>query len=474
MVTRIGAASMRAIGAERRYCSGRTRLHRHNYEPKRIAVIGGGITGLSTAYYAAQKFPSAEITIFESTSRLGGVIESKPISVSGPSPGSFLCEVGPRTLRANAPRAVVTCELIHLLGLTDKLLKVPKDSPAAGTRYIMYPKRLVALPASDSVLIRRHIASIPAPTTFGMFRLLRIAWLAVTQPLFHGALSGVLQDMFIARRPGRLLDESIGHFVSRRWHPSLADNFLSAVMHGLYAGDIYQLSMKALMPKMWSLELAAEAHRIRMGPLLGSGGILRAMICAGDPRHRESDGRPATGESASLEAHRREHSMLDHLQNGISAELQQDLQKTSVFSFEGGIETLVDALGSGLKRYPKVDIQLGSKVTHISTRNDAIKIQVNDGIPQEFDSVIATIPFRLLKSLIPWQRSLSSLAAPAVTVMGKTLVSVRGPKSRLSLAAIGGKANWKINYRAAIKDWKWHVKSWLVILEYVQNLRLHV
>lgn len=82
------------------------RPSRLRQQPEKIAVIGGGITGLTAAYYASQRYPLAFITLFESSMRLGGFIESEYVSLDeGPA---VVCEKGPRTLRANAPRAPVT------------------------------------------------------------------------------------------------------------------------------------------------------------------------------------------------------------------------------------------------------------------------------------------------------------------------------------------------------------------------------
>ncbi|KAK9780660.1 putative Protoporphyrinogen oxidase [Seiridium cardinale] len=259
---------------------------RHHGSPTmEIAIFGGGITGLATAYYATHRFRSAHITIFEASSRLGGSIESTRLDVSSGSQSMrFLYEKGPRTLRVNAPRAAVKYELIQSRGLTSECLTVPNDSPVAGTRYILYPKHLVGLPAVNSPAIRRHIASIPAPSRLGLSRMGRYCWLIATEPLFHNLITGAFCDFFIARRPEGLRDESIGQFVTWRWGSDFTDNFLSAIIHGLYAGDINQLSVKSLMPKMWELEKQAEIHRRRWGPLIGMGGVLREMMCKDQPQ----------------------------------------------------------------------------------------------------------------------------------------------------------------------------------------------
>ena len=63
---------------------------------KSIAILGGGITGLSTAFTLLQTLPNANITIYEATNRLGGWINSEKIQVEG---GEVVFEWGPRNLR---------------------------------------------------------------------------------------------------------------------------------------------------------------------------------------------------------------------------------------------------------------------------------------------------------------------------------------------------------------------------------------
>ena len=67
-----------------------------NPDAENIAVLGGGITGLATAYHLAQTVPDAKITIFEKSSRLGGWIDSERVEVEG---GDVIFEWGPRSLR---------------------------------------------------------------------------------------------------------------------------------------------------------------------------------------------------------------------------------------------------------------------------------------------------------------------------------------------------------------------------------------
>lgn len=84
-----------------------------NHPITEVAVIGGGITGLASAYYLSTSLPDTKITLFESSSRLGGWLHSKTVDVSN---GKIIFEQGPRSLRPNTINASVTLDLVGLGG----------------------------------------------------------------------------------------------------------------------------------------------------------------------------------------------------------------------------------------------------------------------------------------------------------------------------------------------------------------------
>jgi hypothetical protein len=67
-----------------------------NPHARNIAILGGGITGLTTAFQLARTIPNAKITLFEKSNRLGGWLDSEVLQVDG---GEVLFEWGPRSLR---------------------------------------------------------------------------------------------------------------------------------------------------------------------------------------------------------------------------------------------------------------------------------------------------------------------------------------------------------------------------------------
>lgn len=74
-----------------------------------IAVLGGGITGLASAYYLSRFLPDARITLFEASTRLGGWLHSKQVNVGN---GKVVFEQGPRNLRPTNPNGLVTLDLV--------------------------------------------------------------------------------------------------------------------------------------------------------------------------------------------------------------------------------------------------------------------------------------------------------------------------------------------------------------------------
>lgn len=71
--------------------------------PKDIVVLGGGITGLSSAFHLSRKFPSSHIHLLEKSRRHGGWINSKRVKVNSEGKSAEIClESGPRTLRPNS------------------------------------------------------------------------------------------------------------------------------------------------------------------------------------------------------------------------------------------------------------------------------------------------------------------------------------------------------------------------------------
>jgi uncharacterized protein with NAD-binding domain and iron-sulfur cluster len=68
--------------------------------PKSIAILGGGLSGLSSAFHLSRRFPTTKLTLIEKQTRLGGWVRSQRVTIK--EKASILLEAGPRTLRPNS------------------------------------------------------------------------------------------------------------------------------------------------------------------------------------------------------------------------------------------------------------------------------------------------------------------------------------------------------------------------------------
>lgn len=175
------------------------------------------------------------------------------------------------------------------------------------------------------------------------------------EPALAGASSSFLGEVF---RPGRdddVTDESLGSFLERRLGSrQVADNLVSAVMHGIYAGDIYQLSAKSIMPFQWYLE----------GEY---GSILKGLYMV----QQDSSG--------TVPITQREADFIKSFQDepALERDFLQKLRGASVFSFRNGIQTLVNRLHDNLSAKENVKFKTATEVTKLEKDEETGKIKVS-------------------------------------------------------------------------------------------------
>jgi oxygen-dependent protoporphyrinogen oxidase len=172
-------------------------------------------------------------------------------------------------------------------------------------------------------------------------------WSLLTEPVFKGFFSGVLFELTREARPANLEDESVASFLNRRLgNPHIGNNIVSAVLHGIYAGDIYQLSAKSLLRKMWEQE---RQH-----------GSLTAALAS------ELQNKTVIMTKKDLD-----------LFNEISPNmLSERMKRTSVYTFKEGMGSLSKALESSLRENLNVEFKTGEKVTSVDydVEKDGIKV----------------------------------------------------------------------------------------------------
>lgn len=206
----------------------------------RVAILGGGLSGLVAAYEVQRQAPGSTVRLLEAAQRFGGVIHTERI-------GGYLLEHGADMLASQPDAALRLC---RQLGLAERLIK-----PSAGARgaAIFDSGRLVRVP--DGFVLMR-------PTRL---------WSMLTTPLLSpwGKLR-LLAEPLVSKRTDAS-DESIASFVSRRLGPEVLERIVQPLVGGIYTGDVQRLSMEATMNPFRQMELqdgslwAATRRRKRQG-----------------------------------------------------------------------------------------------------------------------------------------------------------------------------------------------------------------
>lgn len=229
------------------------------------------------------------------------------------------------------------------LDLLDQVFTTSRKSPAARNRFIYYPDHLVKIPTLDLSSITNSINSITK-----LFQTLR------AEPLFMNALSGFLLEPTQPSRPPSEWqeDESIASFISRRFHPNIAENLLSAVMHGIYAGDIDQLSAQTILGSLRNLDDV---------------GIFRGMFDRAVQQKMSAPMDDFIGSSLISRTQKSEEFLPE----------RADVVRASTFTLKGGTQQLVEGLETALRKSDKVKIMTGTDIKSMTQRQGSDSISVS-------------------------------------------------------------------------------------------------
>jgi protoporphyrinogen/coproporphyrinogen III oxidase len=202
---------------------------------KRIAIVGGGISGLSAAFTLEQRRrhgAAFEYVLYEASSRLGGVILSERVD-------GCLLEAGPDSFLTEKSSAADLC---RQLGISDQLIG---SNDAARRTYVLLKGRLVPIP--DGLMFMVPTKILPS----------------IFSPLFSPATKlRMLQELFSKTRNSRsddasdgdTPDETVASFVARHYGAEMVDRLVDPLLAGVYGGLASQLSMRAVLPRFAEIE----------------------------------------------------------------------------------------------------------------------------------------------------------------------------------------------------------------------------
>ncbi len=206
---------------------------------KRIAIVGGGVSGLSAAFYLEKARASGaelQYTLFESGQRLGGSMYSDHVE-------GCLVEAGPDSFLTEKPWALTLCKE---LGIADQLIG---SNDAQRKTYIVVNGRLVIMPDGLMFMVPTRLVPTALSPLFSWSTKMRMA-----RELLH---------------PPRPMhdDETVAELVERHFGAEVVDRLAGPLLSGVYGGDAAKLSARAVLPRFVEME---EKY----------GSLTRAMLAA--------------------------------------------------------------------------------------------------------------------------------------------------------------------------------------------------
>jgi oxygen-dependent protoporphyrinogen oxidase len=184
-----------------------------------IIIVGGGISGLSTAFNLQQKVKekglTAEIKLIEANKTLGG--KAQTFKQDG-----YLVEVGPNGFLDNKPS---TLQLVYALGINNQL---QPSNDAAKKRFIYSNGKLKQLPESPASFLASDLLSIRGR--------IRVAMEIFTKPKPEG------------------IEESVADFARRHMGQEAVDKLIHPMVCGVFGGDAEKLSMQSCFPLLLEIE----------------------------------------------------------------------------------------------------------------------------------------------------------------------------------------------------------------------------
>src|SRR6202140_2349204 len=193
---------------------------------KRIAIIGGGISGLSAAFALEKQRRSGaslEYVLFESSPRLGGVLVTERVD-------GCLVEAGADSFLTEKPWASELCREVEL---GDQLIG---SNDSDRKTYILVKGRLVVIPDGLMFMVPTKIT----PT--------------VLSPLFSARTKlRMAREWFHPRRRSSD-DETVAEMVARHYGPEMVEVLADPLLSGVYGGEAAQLSVRAVLPRLADME----------------------------------------------------------------------------------------------------------------------------------------------------------------------------------------------------------------------------
>jgi oxygen-dependent protoporphyrinogen oxidase len=194
--------------------------------PRKVVVIGAGITGLTAArelVIACEKLRKPiEVVVLEAAARIGGKVRTELVD-------DAVVETGPDSFVTLKPDML---DLVKELGLQDQLIPTGPDAAVS----VLRGGRLVPLPSGMRLITPTRLIPFALSPFFSLKAKLRMA----LEPL-------------IPTRRGRE-DESLADFTRRRLGAEALDSLVAPMLAGIFAGDPEKMSVRSTFPQLLEME----------------------------------------------------------------------------------------------------------------------------------------------------------------------------------------------------------------------------
>ena len=192
-------------------------------QTKTIAIIGGGVTGLSAAYHAQVSFPGANIVLLESADRLGGVLQTDHVD-------GYTIERSADMFVTDPPDAFDVCQR---LGHQDELIQT---TPTQDRAFVATGDSMHPVPSGLSLMLPNDLDSVLGSAL-----------------LDEKAKQRFQQEKDVPVRQSDQ-DESLESFAVRRFGQSVFEQLIQPLVSGIYTADPKKLSMNATMKRFVDME----------------------------------------------------------------------------------------------------------------------------------------------------------------------------------------------------------------------------
>jgi protoporphyrinogen/coproporphyrinogen III oxidase len=214
---------------------------------KRIAIVGGGISGLAAAFALEERRRAGdalEFVVYESGPRFGGVLFTEQVE-------GCLIEAGPDSFLTEKPWAADLC---RRLGIEDQLIG---SNDADRKTYILVKGKLVPMPDGLMFMVPTQLSPAILSSLFSPATKLRVA-----------------REWWYPARASNG-DESVAALVERHYGAEMVDRLADPLLAGVYGGEAAQLSVRAVLPRF--VEMESKYGSLGRGMLAARKNVQRSL-----------------------------------------------------------------------------------------------------------------------------------------------------------------------------------------------------